>query len=83
MSQPYFNVIRMHLLIFFFFCYALKLHSFFVYAVVYSVYFFPWSELNFSTNLGLRHGSEYIDGRHVADDTEESSVRPIAFSDDF
>ena len=46
MSRPYVNVIRMHLLIFFFaFCHALKLDNFLVYAVVYSVYFFPWSEL--------------------------------------
>lgn len=46
MARPYINVVRMHLLIFFFgICYALKVDSFFVYAVVYSVYFFPWSEL--------------------------------------
>ena len=44
-SRPYVNVIRMHLLIFFFaFCFMLKVHSFVVYAVVYFVYFFPWSE---------------------------------------
>ncbi|MBX7246302.1 MAG: hypothetical protein K1X53_12470 [Candidatus Sumerlaeaceae bacterium] len=42
-SRPYVNVIRMHLLIFFFaFCQMLKVESFFVYAVVYFVYFFPW-----------------------------------------
>jgi hypothetical protein len=36
----------MHLLIFFFgFCHILKIESFLVYAVVYSVYFFPWREL--------------------------------------
>jgi hypothetical protein len=41
--RPYINVIRMHLLIFFFaFCHAMKAESFFVYAVVYLVYFFPW-----------------------------------------
>ena len=46
MGLPYRNVIRMHLLIFFFaFCAALKVHSFFVFVVIYSVYFFPWSEL--------------------------------------
>ena len=46
MSRPYLNVIRMHLLIFFFaFCHFLKLDSFFVYAVVYCVYFFPWREI--------------------------------------
>jgi hypothetical protein len=41
--SPYLNVIRMHLLIFFFgFCHMLKIDSFFVSAVVYFVYFFPW-----------------------------------------
>jgi hypothetical protein len=41
--RPYINVIRMHILIFFFaFCHALKLDSFLVYAAVYFVYFFPW-----------------------------------------
>lgn len=41
---PYLNVVRMHLLILFFgFCHALKVGSFFLYAVVYGVYFFPWS----------------------------------------
>jgi hypothetical protein len=43
MMAPYKNVIRLHLLIFFFaFAHFLKLDSFFVYAVVYAVYFFPW-----------------------------------------
>lgn len=43
MARPYRNVIRMHLLIFFFAaCHFLKVQSFLVYAVVYSVYFFPW-----------------------------------------
>lgn len=46
MGRPYLNVVRMHLLIFFFaFCHALKVDSFLVYVVVYSVYFFPWSEI--------------------------------------
>ena len=46
MAGPYKNVIRMHLLIFFFaFCHFMKVDSFLVYAVVYSVYFFPWSTL--------------------------------------
>ena len=41
---PYANVVRMHLLIFFFaICHALRIDSFAVYAVVYAVYFFPWS----------------------------------------
>ncbi|OGB23732.1 MAG: hypothetical protein A3I66_15810 [Burkholderiales bacterium RIFCSPLOWO2_02_FULL_57_36] len=45
MSRPYINVVRMHLLIFFFaFAHILKLDSFLVYAVVSFVYFFPWSE---------------------------------------
>lgn len=42
-SEPYRNVIRMHLLIFFFFfAHLAKLENFAVYAVVYAVYFFPW-----------------------------------------
>ena len=46
MVRPYINVGRMHLLIFFFaFCHVLKVESFLVYALVYSVYFFPWSEI--------------------------------------
>lgn len=46
MGRPYINVVRMHLLIFFFaFCHALKIDSFLVYAVVYIVYFFPWREV--------------------------------------
>ncbi len=43
MMAPYKNVIRLHLLIFFFaFASFAKLESFWVYAVVYAVYFFPW-----------------------------------------
>jgi hypothetical protein len=43
MMAPYRNVVRMHLLIFFFaFAYFARLDSFAVYAVVYAVYFFPW-----------------------------------------
>jgi hypothetical protein len=46
MGRPYINVVRMHLLIFFFaFSHAIHLDSFLIYAVVYSVYFFPWREL--------------------------------------
>lgn len=46
MGRPYINVVRMHLLIFFFaFCHALKVDSFLIYAVVYFVYFFPWYEI--------------------------------------
>lgn len=41
--QPYANVVRMHLLIFFFAgTAALGLHGFGIYAVVYAVYFWPW-----------------------------------------
>lgn len=43
MLAPYKNVIRMHLLIFFFAgAHFAKLENFAVYAVVYAVYFFPW-----------------------------------------
>jgi hypothetical protein len=43
MMAPYKNVIRLHLLIFFFaFAHFLRLDSFVVYAVVYAVHFFPW-----------------------------------------
>ena len=43
MMGPYKNVIRMHLLIFFFAAaHFAKLESFVVYGVVYAVYFFPW-----------------------------------------
>jgi hypothetical protein len=43
MTEPYVNVIRMHLLIFFFaFAHFAKLENFAVFAVVYAVYFFPW-----------------------------------------
>jgi hypothetical protein len=46
MGRPYINVVRMHCLIFFFaFCHAVKLDSFFIYAVVYFVYFSPWKEM--------------------------------------
>lgn len=46
MAGPYKNVIRMHILIFFFaFCHFMKVDSFLVYAVVYFVYFFPWTRL--------------------------------------
>jgi hypothetical protein len=42
-SEPYRNVIRMHMLIFFFFAaHFAKLEKFAVYGVVYAVYFFPW-----------------------------------------
>lgn len=47
---PYQKVIRMHLLIFFFaFAHFMRLDNFAVYAVVYSVYFFPWRLLRATT----------------------------------
>jgi hypothetical protein len=43
MMEPYINVIRMHLLIFFFAVASFaKWDNFAVFAVVYAVYFFPW-----------------------------------------
>jgi hypothetical protein len=46
MARPYLNVVRMHLLIFFFAgCFFLKVDSFLIYAAVYAVYFFPWRAL--------------------------------------
>ncbi|HVU26005.1 MAG TPA: DUF6498-containing protein [Opitutus sp.] len=43
MMEPYRNVIRMHLLIFFFaFAHFARLENFATYAVVYAAYFFPW-----------------------------------------
>jgi hypothetical protein len=42
-TEPYRNVLRMHVLIFFFFfAHFAKLENFAVYAVVYAAYFFPW-----------------------------------------
>jgi hypothetical protein len=44
--EPYKNVVRMHLLIFFFvFAHFARMENFAVYAVVYAVYFFPWRVL--------------------------------------
>lgn len=41
--EPYKNVVRLHLLIFFFaFTHFAHLDNFIVYAIVYAVYFFPW-----------------------------------------
>jgi hypothetical protein len=43
MFRPYVNVVRLHLLIFFFAAvHFAELESFAVYAVVYALYFFPW-----------------------------------------
>lgn len=44
--RPYVNVVRLHLLIFFFAAaHFAKFDHFAVYAVVYAVYFFPWRRL--------------------------------------
>jgi hypothetical protein len=51
---PYKNVIRMHLLIFFFaFAHFMRLENFAVYAVVYAVYFFPWGLLKKTAGPGV------------------------------
>ncbi len=48
--RPYINVIRMHLLIFFFAgCHAFKIESFWIFVVVYAVYFFPWKVIGEQT----------------------------------
>lgn len=53
MMAPYKNVIRMHLLIFFFaFSSFLHVAGFWIYAVVYAVYFFPWRLLRKETVAG-------------------------------
>ena len=50
MMAPYKNVIRMHLLIFFFAAaHFARLDNFLVYAVVYAAYFFPWRLLKRKT----------------------------------
>lgn len=52
MTAPYRNVVRMHLLIFFFAGASVaKLDGFLVYAVVYAVYFFPWRLLKPNASL--------------------------------
>lgn len=64
MVRPYINVVRMHILIFFFaFCHFLKVDSFLVYAVVYTVYFFPWRELK---NLRVTAAAKSRPGRKPA-----------------
>jgi hypothetical protein len=50
MLAPYRNVVRMHLLIFFFaFAHFAGVDSFVVYAIVYAVYFFPWRLIRHNT----------------------------------
>ena len=66
-SRPYVNVIRMHLLIFFFaFCSLLKVHSFIVYGVVYFVYFFPWSAFRKETEAAGEGAAGDFRARTVA-----------------
>jgi hypothetical protein len=44
LTRPYVNVMRMHVLIFFFaICHGLRIDSMPVYIVTYAAYFFPWS----------------------------------------
>jgi len=44
--RPYVNVVKMHIMIFFFaFCMILKADNFFIYAVVYMVFFIPWRRM--------------------------------------
>ncbi|WP_438479674.1 DUF6498-containing protein [Oleiharenicola lentus] len=51
LMAPYKNVVRLHLLIFFFaFASFGKIDHFLVYAVVYAVYFFPWRLLKRETS---------------------------------
>lgn len=60
MSAPYRNVVRMHLLIFFFAAvHFLGTDSFLVYAVVYAAYFFPWRLLRRPEKAGLGDGGRY------------------------
>ena len=52
MMAPYKNVIRMHMLIFFFAAaHFAKLENFLVYTVVYAAYFFPWRLLKRDKDL--------------------------------
>jgi hypothetical protein len=61
-AEPYSNVLRMHLLIFFFaFAHFLKLENMVVYAVVYAFYFFPWPSLG--ARAGARRGAASLPGR--------------------
>lgn len=52
-GRPYLNVMRMHFLIFFFaFAHLLKVDSFTTFAIVYSLYFFPWQEARKAVGRG-------------------------------
>ena len=68
-SEPYRNVMRMHMLLFFFFfAHFAKLENFAVYAVIYAVYFFPWRLLR-------RANSPAIVGPPSADVVARASLR--------
>lgn len=57
MMAPYRNVMRLHLLIFFFAgAHFARLDNFLVYAVVYAVYFFPWRRLKKPETNAEPHG---------------------------
>ena len=58
-AAPYRNVVRMHLLIFFFAAvHHVGVESFAVYAVVYAVYFFPWRVVRRGRGGGGRGAEE-------------------------
>lgn len=68
-SEPYRNVMRMHVLIFFFFfAHFAKLENFAVYAVIYAVYFFPWRLLR-------RDNSPAVVGQPSPDVVARASLR--------
>jgi len=54
LMAPYKNVVRMHVLIFFFaFAHFAKLENFWIYAVVYAAYFFPWRLVKGKTTVAV------------------------------
>jgi hypothetical protein len=64
MTEPYRNVIRMHVLIFFFAAaHFAKLENFAVYTVVYAVYFFPWRLLRRPAPVGPPGVPVYLRGQ--------------------
>jgi hypothetical protein len=64
MTEPYRNVIRMHMLIFFFAAaHFAKLENFAVYTVVYAVYFFPWRLLRRPARIAAPSVPAYLRGQ--------------------
>jgi hypothetical protein len=60
-SEPYRNVMRMHMLIFFFFfAHFAKLENFAVYAVIYAVYFFPWRLVRRASSPAIGQGARDV-----------------------